>query len=253
MAMRTKAPVENTTTTENVATAAEAAAAPVTAAPVQEQAPAPKPETKEVAVKAAAPAPVAAPGRITMDGLVLADYQDRLPALPYGSLPRLVASNGNFMNSDKQSIGNVITGQIISWNDYLVVGPSDDKAPKELVKYSSNMVDLDDGTGTVTDWVAHLKAENWTAAAAKKYKSIVLTLLSATPPTPFTTELIGEIVQLQLSPTSVAEFVSYQVTTSLKVAKGVIAPGDADMVQITATPTSGGGNNWTKAKFKHAG
>lgn len=248
MAMKKKVPASQDET-KKAAAAAPKKEAPVETAGQDAAADAAAAEEKVgadvPAVKAAAGAPTR-PGRVDMKDLVLAELQD-LMIMPYGTMPRIKTTNGNFMDGDDNALGDTIEGQVMSWNELYIVGPCDNKAPNDLVKYSYDNVNLEDGSGTVQDYVAEMKGADYADASSKKYYEVIMSLNKSAKPS----DHIGELVQLQLSPTSVSEFSAYQVQTTFKIAKGMLKPGDADMVQVTAKPASSKGNNWTKATFKN--
>ena len=115
----------------------------------------------------------------------------------YGVLTKLKASNGNVMDADDNLLGDTIDIQIMSWNKQFVVGPCANEAPAELVKYSTERDFFVDGSGSLNDYVQELKKEGWVKAAVKEYYEVVGMLTNSAKPS----DLVGELVQLQLSPT----------------------------------------------------
>ena len=227
------------------AAAAESAAAVVddTAKPAAPEAVQGTPAAAEtaVAVKPQAAAPVVAkPMAIT--GLVFDDVKDKFIA-PFGTLHRLKASNGNVMNDKDQLLGEFVDVQMVSWNLIYVVGPCDNTAPTELVRYSYDNQTFGDGTGdTVADYIATLKEQGYDQAASKKYGEVVALLTGSAKPS----DLIGELVQLQLSPTSLTAFEGYNLQLSFKLRQGLAAPESADLIRFAAEVATKGKNVWSK-------
>ena len=194
-----------------------------------------------VAVKPQAAAPaVARPMAIT--GLVFDDVKDKFVA-PFGTLHRLKADNGNVVDDKARSLGEFVDVQLVSWNLIYVVGPCDNNAPTELVRYSYDNQTFDDGTGeTVADYIASLKEGGWPLAASKKYGEVVALLTQAAKPS----DLIGELVQLQLSPTSLTAFEGYNLQVSFKIRQGLVPGEAANLIRFAAEIANKGKNSWTK-------
>jgi hypothetical protein len=193
-----------------------------------------------VAQPASAPAVKVPAGGFKM---VWGDKQDLFVA-EYGELPRLKCSNGNVMDSDGKLLGDWIEIQLLSFNDTYVVSPCDKNAPADIVRYSANGADFADGSGeTVADYVAELKAAGWADAVSKKYIEVVGVLRESAKPT----DLIGDMVQLQLSPTSATAWSGFRKQLSFKLA---MAPNDSginpDMVRMEVEVVSAKGNTWSK-------
>ena len=181
-------------------------------------------------------------------GSLVIPWEDKqnLYVAAYGELPRLKATQGRIIDNDDASLGEWIELQILSFNDLYVVGPCDNKAPAELVSYSYDNVELNDGTGvSVSDHLKDLQ-QNWPNAASKRYIEVVAVLLASDKPS----NHVGEMVQIQLAPTSVTGFNGYRKQTAFKIAMGKL-PGDrVDFVRAEAEAVSSKGNDWTKIVFK---
>jgi len=165
---------------------------------------------------------------------------------PFGTLTKIKASNGNCMDSDDNVLGDTIDVQIMSWNRQFVVGPCDNNAPSELVKYSHERAQFEDGSGSLNDFVQELRDEGWVNAAVKEYYEIVGVLLKAGKKS----DLVDELVQLQLSPTSVKSFEGFRLQTAFKIARGLLPENAAEEVTVTAEVVTSRGNSWTKFNFK---
>lgn len=182
---------------------------------------------------------------VVMDSLVLAECKDKFVA-EYGMLPRITVSNGQFLDNDKKPLGTKIVFQVLSFNTNWTVAPNDTSAPIELVKYSRDGITIDGEPDlTVAEHLADLKM-NWPQAKANEYLEVVVNLIEAEKPT----ELINEMVQLQLSPTSKKEFEGFRMQTSFKMANGILPLDAVNRVEAKAELASNAKKQtWTKAKF----
>lgn len=176
---------------------------------------------------------------------ILDDVENYFP-VEFGVLPRLKASNGNLIDGDDNLLGDAIDLQVVSWNRNFVAGPCSNNAPTDLVKYSLDRDAFADGSGTLDDHINELKDAGYPDACIKEYYEVVAELVKAAKPT----ELIGELVQLQLSPTSVKEFEKYRLQTSFKIARGRLSEEQGSFVKASAVVVSAKGNTWTKMTFK---
>lgn len=164
----------------------------------------------------------------------------------FGVLPKIKASNGNCMDSDDNLLGDSLDVQIMSWNKQFVAGPCDNNAPSELVKYSLVRDFFEDGSGSLNEYIQELKQEGWANAAIKEYYEIVCVLNKAAKKS----ALVGEMVQLQLSPTSVKSFSGFRLQTAFKIARGLLPESAAEEVTVTTEVVTAKGNTWTKFNFK---
>jgi len=190
--------------------------------------------------KPAAPPVLATPARGSME-LIWEDKKDLFIA-KFGELPRIKAGSGNLVDSDEKDLGRWIEIQLLSYNAVYVIGPGDQKAPSDLVRYSVDNETFDDGTGdTVPQYLNDLRV-NWPNASSKLYYEVVGALRASEKPS----EHLASMVQLQLSPTSVTAFEGWRKQTAFKVAMGHVDPATVDLVRLEAVPVSSKGQSWTK-------
>jgi hypothetical protein len=249
MAMkRNNKAAETATTTETPAVEVEVS--PEVSQPTAEVEAAGSAQTVEVvtetavAVKQAAPAPMVSrpkPKHVA----ILAELENGI-VLDFGVLPKLKASNGNIIDGDGKLLGGSAVVEIESWNKQYVVGPNANEAPNELAKYTHCRDGFEDGSGTLEDYVAELKAAGWQNAGVKEYFEVIGTLVSSEKPS----DLAGELVMLQLSPTSVKEFEGYRLKTSFSIARGKLPECAGSTVIVKADVVTAKGNTWTKFSFK---
>lgn len=183
-----------------------------------------------------------------MDKVIFADRKDVF-VVDYGTLPRVKADNGGFCDSEGQDLGKIIKFQVMSFNSRWTVTPGDKAAPIELLKFSLDGKTMDDGSGvTVSEHLADLK-KNWPKARAAEYMELVVNLVEAE----HNSALVGNLVQLQLSPSSKKEFENFQLQTSFKMAQGLLPATAANVVLATAKKaTNANKESWTKFTFSCA-
>ena len=199
-------------------------------------------ETKEVVVKQQAPLPAkTVSAKELMEKMLYSDLEDGFIA-EFGTLPRIIASNGNFLDGDKKILGKFITGQVLSWNKRFTITPSDDKAPDTLVRFSMDNKVLDDGSGvTVAEYIAELKAANYVDACSKEYYDVIFNLMTSEKASAH----IGNMVTLQMSPSSKKAFNSFRLQMSFKISNGMLDIDDTKVIKFTSELVNGKVNTWT--------
>lgn len=206
--------------------------------------------TTEVATKAPASLPGKTVSAATLMKQMLYSGLENGFVAEFGTLPRLIASNGNIMDDKKAVLGAFVTGQVLSWNKRWTITPADDKAPNTLCAFSMDNVTIDDGSGTtVAQYILDLKANGWPDACSKEYYDVVFSLQSAEKGSP----LVGGLVTIQLSPTSRVDFDNFRLQTSFRIANGLVPAAAAELLKLSAEPVTGkNGKTWTKFNFSLA-
>jgi len=176
---------------------------------------------------------------------VFGDLENQFIA-DFGVLPRIKASNGNCMDGDDKSLGVEIEITVLSWNSQFVASPCSNDAPSDLVKYSLDRNTFDDGTGSLEAYITDLRSAGYPNACVKEYYDLVAVLVGSDKPS----ELVGEMVQLQLSPTSVKAFNGFRLQSGFKIASGLLTPDSIKVIKASAEVISSRGNTWTRFSFK---
>lgn len=196
-------------------------------------------------VKRSAPASVPATSLGTK-GLVYSAFENRIQPMEFGALPRIKASGGFIMDGDNRPLGSWVKTQLLSWNYRYCISPNQDGAPSDLAKFSVDNETIDnDPSLTVAAHLQELKNMGYTGASSKKYAEIICVLLEAEK----TTEYIGELVQLQLSPTMHPAFLTaLNVQTTFKILKGLLTEEQAELLSWHTEPATSKKVNksWTK-------
>ncbi|ADH85708.1 hypothetical protein [Desulfurivibrio alkaliphilus] len=201
-------------------------------------APVPKEKTKAEQVIAAHPAIQPA----KTQRLLFDDKKNQYVA-EFGTLPHLQASNGNVMDNNGKLLGYYVDIQIVSLNDIYIVGPCDNKAPADLVRRSYDNKFFADRPSfpsfpnipveTVGEYIQELKAA-WPNAASKRYQEVIAVLHGSAKPT----ELIGQLVLLELSPSSVKKFEKFRLQMTLQLASGLVTEDQLEVLRIWAESNS---------------
>ena len=203
-------------------------------------------DASAAAAPAAAPAaPPAAAQTTTLAaptkfGNVYVDFEGKIDPLPLGTLPRLKASNGMVFDADNIKLGQWVKIQMISFNYRWQVTPGAEGAEAaKLLRTSYDGKTLEDGSGSVENYVAHLKSEGYDKAVSKKYLDVVGFLQEAASAN---APHIGDVVQVSLAPQSVTQFQGHMLQQSAKIARG-LAPAESADVMYFAVDTKTRGTN----------
>jgi len=180
--------------------------------------------------------------------MALTGYKNAIPPVDFGTLPIVTAQSGRF-KCDKEPLGTYFTATLVSVNDRWAVAPNEDKAPKELCKFSIDGEVLSDGSGTtVEEHIEYLKEEGFKNACAKRYNDLIVILNDAETDH----ENIGDMVSISLSPQSVKQFEGYQLQSTVKIAKGELTEAQAAEIKCTAKIVTFGSNEFTRVQFRTA-
>lgn len=185
-------------------------------------------------------------------GDVFKDFQDQITDLEFGTVARLVGSNGRIVaKKDSKSLvlGPEIKVTLVSFNDTYQVSPGDDTAEaKKAVRYSRDGVTIDGPVGgDVKAYVEKLRTtDGFAKASVKKYTSLVCILNEAAGAAPDAQGTIGEMVEVSLSPTAGQAFKGHRMQTSVKSSRGLLPPGyDVTALVIRADVRKNGSNEYT--------
>lgn len=206
------------------------------------------PEEQPAPTKSVATRPSTAVGFAGKVQLALKEYQDALPPIDFGTLPRIKASQGALI-CDDEVLGKQAEVSIVSFNNSFAITPNENNADSSYCKFSYDNNELNDGSGTsVQDHLAYLRSEGFANAASKRYVEVVCMLDDADEDH----DEIGNMVQLSLSPQSVKQFERYQLQTTIKLGKNEVTPEQASRVVLTAKTKTFGKNTFTLVTFSLA-
>jgi len=136
---------------------------------------------------------------------------------------------------------------VLSFQDSFVVSPNDDKAPKELVKFSDDGMYTKDGM-TVTDAVAEMKADGYERAGVKQRMVVVGAIQSASKSDKYN----DTPVQFDLSPETRVLFQRYQALAAYGIRTGKLTADKVLRVKAVTRLVTKGSNTYTVADFSTA-
>lgn len=180
--------------------------------------------------------------------LALGEYKNQIPPVSFGTLPRVVASQGSLV-CEGETMGKTGIVSILSFNDSFAITPNENNAESSYCKFSYDNEYLNDGSGVlVSDHLKYLREEGFKDAAAKRYVELVCMLEDCDEDH----DEIGNMVQVSLSPQSVKQFERYQLGCTIKIKQGKVKPEDLSQVKLTAKTKTFGSNTFTLISFSQA-
>lgn len=174
-------------------------------------------------------------------------FREKMPAMDYDAVPRVVGSNGAMkakLVGKDVALGVKIKFQLLSFNDNFTISPGDDSdEARKMVRYSRNGKTIDSTGEDVTTYLEKLKTvEGFTTAAVKHYVELVGLIVESEKGK----ELEGQLVVVSLSPKSVSVWNGYQGQASVDVLLTKTRKEDElDLLSITADVRAMGKNDFT--------
>jgi hypothetical protein len=216
--------------------AADATAAPA-ATPPADAAQAPM---TEIAVAKTAELAIMPPAYAISEGMKNSLVVD------FNTFPQITTTNGNFVEREsKDVLGDTMRFELLSFQDAWVVDPGDDKADKNLVRYSDDGAVCSDGT-PCKEHLDFLRAGGFPLASIKQ-RSVVVGEVT------FTSGKIrkydGELVQLDLSPMSRVQWQRYLANSVNALRKGRKTEAELKLIEAVAELATKGDKTYTKATF----
>lgn len=170
-----------------------------------------------------------------------------LESMGIGVFPRVTVGLDGFSIDKTKDLGKKIKIEILSWNYVWLVttGEQNDTEANKLIRTSYDGINLKGGEGTVTDYVAHLKAEDYDKASCKQYVEIYANLLWSEEKGDVPVEE-QTIHQISLSPQSVGKWGAYNLESKMRKLKGF---ADTNIVVMEAEKKVLGPNKFGVVKF----
>lgn len=177
---------------------------------------------------------------------------DTLASMGYGAFPRLtVNQGGTLVENKKVLIGDVVDFSLQSWNfaHMVVTGAKNNKEADKLIRTSYDGVNLADGSGTVVQYVEHLKLEGYKDASVKTYVELYGLILQTT--LKGKTEQVPEedqtLYQVSVSPQSVKNWGRFLLESRMRAMKRIM---DSQEISLTGEATEMNGNMFGLIQFK---
>lgn len=223
---------------DGVVAAPAVAAEPVAAAPAPAQAPAPVPTVQKGGALAAATGLVDVAGKFK-----------NVLKVEYNTLEQVIPQQGNFVcRESKKVLGDQIDFELLSFQDSWVVSPEDDKAPKDIVRYSDDAITCSDGT-PVEEHLHFLKTSGYPKARIKQRVVVVGAILATSKKV----DMEGVLVQLDLSPANKTQWMRHTANLAFQVKIGKYTEDQAAKVRANAElATNPNNQTYTLAKFSVA-
>lgn len=167
----------------------------------------------------------------------------------FNSLAALILSNGNLLlREGKKSVGDSIQLELLSYQDSYVVAPQDDKAPVSVVRFSNDGVTCSDGVTSVKEHLQWLHTNGYPKASLKS-RVIIVGAVEKCAKAP---DLIGTLVQIDLSPASRAQWLRYEANATYKFQKNLATKEGLRHIVVQAEISTAGSNTYTLASFSMA-
>jgi hypothetical protein len=194
----------------------------------------------EIAVVKSSELAIAAPAYAISEGMKGAIKVD------FNTFPQLITTNGNFVERESKAVlGDTIKFELLSFQDAWVVDPGDDKADKNLVRYSDDGVTCSDGTPT-KEHLDFLRAGGFPLSSIKKRSVVVGEIISTSGKI---RKFDGELVQFDLSPQSRVQWDRYLANSVNALRKGRKTEDELKLIEAVAELAVKGDNTYTKATF----
>lgn len=208
-----------------------------------------KPEVKTTAVAekaSSALAPTGAKFKAALQHLELQLDLESVRSLGQGTLPKIVADRAGFELGDKL-LGDWVRMQVVSYNRrWLVSAGVEGDEGKKLLRTSYDKETLENETMSMKEYIEHLKEEGYNRASDREYIDLWV-MVTETEKEGVVPEDELELVQFQLSPTSVRSFLAYQVQAGFQAA--LTKREVSDVVKATVERRENDGNKYAAAVF----
>lgn len=178
---------------------------------------------------------------------------DHVKALGVGTLPKLTADRAGFEmgeGKDQKTFGDYVDFEIYSFNKrWLITAGVDGEEGKEMLRTSYDGETLENEAMGAKEYLGYLKEQGYGKADMRLYYDAWGFIVNS--------EKLGEVdeadremVQLQLSPSSVKQFTAYQIQAGIKAS--MTKKEVSNIVRATIERKEFGGNKYASIKFSAA-
>jgi hypothetical protein len=165
-------------------------------------------------------------------------------ALAFGTLPRYKASNGKIMDNDKQSVGEWLQIEPVSYCYQWMMAPGvNDEEAKEFLKFSY------DGEESLKLALEEAVAAGYDNASIKKYIELYGILLGGEK-IPDGSSVLGKLVVLSLSPESVKNWNGFKIQSGVQIKMGRMKPEDLQVITAVVEVKTYKNNTFSCFKFE---
>jgi hypothetical protein len=171
---------------------------------------------------------------------------ERALEVDWDSLPRVAANQGSFyLKEDDVNIGDEITLSLMSYQPTWCCSPNDTDADNKLVKYGDNDTTAQDGTN-FAEHLKFLKDEGFDKAKLSHRMTLVGELVSVTGKGGAGEEMVGNLVQIDMSESGRKSFNTHSIQSTFAVSRGRKTAEQAAVLKLTAVVVKEPGRQYTK-------
>lgn len=165
-----------------------------------------------------------------------------MPPMPFNSLPTLKVKSGIISDEAGNKLGTHITVEVLSFNYKWQASPGEEGAEAaKLLRTSYDGKTIESDGSDLANYIAQLKIDGYSNAKLTKRIDVIGVLLSSDKEY----ERKGDLVMVDVAPTSVPRFLGQLGQASMKVARGVSTADQARQVKFIAVAKEGGGKSWS--------
>ena len=206
-------------------------------------------ESKTTAV-AAAPKTAVAQHK-SMDELNPFKALENVFPVKFNTLTNIQANQGNFIHKDtSKMMGDTIVLELVSTQKHWVLSPGGDTNDDEslqFVKYSEDGITSEDGLNMREALIA-TKEAGYDKAKISERTILVGCLLNAGK----APDLVDQMVQIDLAPTSAAHFARHQLSTAFGISKGKMDAAGQTILKMECTVKNQKKLTWTEVVFSQS-
>lgn len=167
----------------------------------------------------------------------------------FNTLMAIQANQGNFIQKDtNKMMGDTIVVELLSTQKHWVMSPggdSDDPKSLPYLKYSDDGVNVQDEDMTLIEARDLAIEAGYEKAKISERMYLVGALVNAGK----LPDLEGQMVQIDLPPSSVAHWQRHELATAFAISKGKATAENQNVVKMECTVKTKGKTTWTEAIF----
>lgn len=206
----------------------------------------PTPATPAAPAAPAANVPALAQNTSLAVGGKFVNIRDKLfnamPPMPFNSLPTLKVKAGTIVDEAGNKLGSHVTLEVLSFNYKWTASPGQDgaEAAKTLrTSYDGKTIDSDGSD--LLSYVEQLKIDGYEDAKITRRVDVIGVLVGSEKQY----DRAGDLVMVDLAPTSVARFEGQLGQASMKVVRQACTEDQARVVKFIAVAKEGSGRSWS--------
>lgn len=165
-----------------------------------------------------------------------------MPPMPFNSLPTLKVKSGIIVDEAGNKLGTHATVEILSFNYKWQASPGEEGAEAAKCLRTSYDGKTIDGDGAdIMTYIEQMKTDGYANAKLTRRVDVIGVLIASDKES----DHKGNLVMVDLAPTSTARFEGQLGQASMKVARGMCSKEQASQVKFSAIAKEGGGRSWS--------